>query len=165
MACRGVHFAIEPLVMNRLIDAKSDAAAVLDIVQQEMEQPWEESWLHETDKSWDALQRCLSDGTLNIPARFTPLPAAVLGGEHLYAGDDYVISLVRPELVRSVADALAIVTKEWLRKRYDALSPRDYDGDIGDEDFEYTWNWFQGLPELFERAARAGRAVVFTVDQ
>jgi len=30
---------------------------------------------------------------------------------------------------------------------------------------QYTWNWFQGLPDLFDRAARAGRAVIFTVDQ
>jgi hypothetical protein len=159
-----VHFAIEPALMNRLLDAKSDAA-VLEILQKEVDQPWEESWLHQSDKSWDALHRCLSDGSLAIPKKFEPLAAAVLGGEHIYGGDDYIIAVVRPERVRSVADALAGVTHEWLRKRYDALSPRDYDGDIGDEDFEYTWNWFQGLPDLFARAASAGRAVIFTVDQ
>jgi hypothetical protein len=164
VACRGVHFAIDPALVKRLLDAKSDAA-VLEVVQVEIEQPWDESWLHQTDKSWDALHRCLSDGTLTIPAQFNPLSAAVLGGKQLYSGDDYIIALVEPELVRSVADALAGVTKAWLRKRYDALSPQDYDGDIGDEDFEYTWNWFQGLPQLFDRAARAGRAVVFSVDQ
>jgi hypothetical protein len=164
MACRGMHFAIEPATMNRLLDAKADAE-ILEILQQDAEQNGDRAWLHQTDKSWDALHRCLSDGTLKMNQPFAALPAAVLGGKQLYAGNDFIISLVRPEQVRAVADALAKVTREWLRERYDALNPRDYDGEIGDEDFEYTWDWFQGLPDLFERAAHAGRAVIFTVDQ
>ena len=83
----------------------------------------------------------------------------------LHSKDSYIISLVRPEQVREVAAALSQVTKEWLRERYDALDPDHYEGDIGDDDFEYTWDWFTGLPALFGNAANAGRAVVFVVDQ
>jgi len=59
--------------------------------------------------------------------RSPPLGAAVLGGEQLTGGDPWIISLDRPERVRAVADALSTVTREWLRQRYDALDPKDYD--------------------------------------
>ena len=163
MACRGVYYAIDPETLSRVLAAKTDSAAVDAVM--DVSQTLEPQWRHATDKSWDALHRCLGDGTLAIPKTFAPLPAAVLGGEQLHSGDAWIISLVRPERVRAVADALAKITQEWLRERYDALNPRDYDGDMGDDDFEYTWDWFQGLPDLFERAAHSGRAVVFAVDQ
>lgn len=164
MACRGVHFAIEIATMERLVGAKSDAET-LEIVQEDIEGRWDEAWLHETDKSWDALHRCLGNGTLDIPGGFAPLVAAVLGGEQRHSGAGFIVSLVRPEQVREVADALAQVTREWLRQRYDALNPNSYDGELGEDDFRYTWSWFEGLPDLYERAALDGRAVVFTVDQ
>lgn len=164
MACRGVHFAIETETMQRLLAAKSDADLV-EIIQEEIEEKWDEAWLQETDKAWDALHRCFTGGLLNIPQNFVPLPAAILGGEQLHAGDDYIISLVRPERVREVADALASITRDELRKRYDMLDPSQYDGVIGEEDFEYSWSCFEELPGLFDRAAQAGRAVIFTVDQ
>lgn len=164
MACRGVHFAIDVATLERLLAARSDGET-LGIVQEDIEGKWEEAWLHETDKSWDALHRCLGNGTLEIPRAYAPLSAAVLGGEQRYAGRDYIVSLVRPEHVREVADALAQVTRDWLRQRYDSLNPNNYEGSFGDDDFEYTWSWFEGLPDLYERAALDGRAVVFTVDQ
>jgi flavin-dependent dehydrogenase len=164
MACRGIHFAIDSGVMARLIAATSDDE-LMAVIQEEIEEKWEEEWLHQSDKSWDALHRCLSDGTLQVSNDFDPMAAAVLGGVQLYSGDDYIISLVKPENVRTVADAISKVSKESLRERYNALDPKDYDGEIGDEDFDYTWSWFEDLPAFFERAALAGRAVVFTVDQ
>lgn len=103
MACRGVHFAVEADTVKLLLDAKSDSA-VLDIVQEDIERKWNEEWLHQTDKSWDALHRCLGDGTLAIPNTFAPLSAAVLGGEQHYLGTDYIISLVGPERVGAVAE-------------------------------------------------------------
>ena len=37
---------------------------MLDIVQEEIEEPWDEEWLLEMDKAWDAIHRCLTDGRL-----------------------------------------------------------------------------------------------------
>jgi hypothetical protein len=36
---------------------------------------------------------------------------------------------------------------------------------MSEEDFEVTWNSFRQLRAFFERAAEAGRWVVFKVDQ
>lgn len=41
-----------------------------------------------TDKAWDAMHRCLSDGTLGSGRRLSPLDLTVLGGGHHYEGDE-----------------------------------------------------------------------------
>jgi hypothetical protein len=94
-----------------------------------------------------------------------PLSHVVLGGEPLYGGDDYVISLKTPAQVRDVAAALGDVTRETLRRGYDTIDPAAYQGEICDEDFAYTWSWLKGLVEFYRRAAAEGRWVIFTVDQ
>ena len=58
----------------------------------------------------------------------------------------------------------AAVTREFIEDRYEAL-PRDYEGPRGAEDRDYTWDYFADLPAFFERAEKAGRHVIFTVDQ
>lgn len=89
----------------------------------------------------------------------------MLGGEPLYSGEDYVISLKTPAQVRDVAVALKDVTRDVLRRGYDRIDPATYQGEIGDEDFEYTWSWLSGLIDLYGRAAAEGRSVIFTADQ
>lgn len=34
-----------------------------------------------------------------------------------------------------------------------------------EEDFEYTWEWFQGVVGFYQRAAKAENYVLFTADQ
>jgi Domain of unknown function (DUF1877) len=43
--------------------------------------------------------------------------------------------------------------------------PDSYDGEISDEDFRYTWTWFENVRDLYRKVAASGRAVIFTVDQ
>lgn len=89
----------------------------------------------------------------------------MLGGEPLYSGDDYVMSLKTPAQVRAVAAALDAVTKDVLRAGYEAMDRASYQGELGEEDFEYTWDWLGGLVEFYRRAAAEGRWVLFTADQ
>ena len=57
------------------------------------------------------------------------------------------------------------MTEDWLRQRYfSLLNPDDYEFDIDEEDFLYTWSNFEHVRSLFQKAAPADRAVVFTVD-
>ena len=112
----------------------------------------------------DALHRSLTDGQLLYGSGPFPLAYAVLGGRALDAGDDYTACFVEPSRVAETAQALPGVTREWLRSRYFALDPRAYGAALTDEDFDYTWSCFQGLPEFFARAAAAKRAVLFTTD-
>ena len=64
-----------------------------------------------------------------------------------------------------MAAALAGVDQAWLARRYETLGDTDYDGPVGSDDCEYTWEYFTATRELFERASRDGRAMIFTVDQ
>lgn len=52
-----------------------------------------------------------------------------------------------------------------MRRRYEKIDAQDYGLNYGDDDFAYTWDWFQNVAVLFQKAAAADRAIVFTVDQ
>lgn len=165
MACRGVLFAITPEEAQRLQAASGNDEAVLNIVQEEIEQAWDEAHLCETDKAWDAIHRCLGNGTL---ARGKgPFSLCILGGEQLHKDPSYIISLLTPEQVKQVAKALLPLDKPWLRERYFKINPADYalPGQLCEEDFEYTWAYFEDVREFYEKAAAANRWSIFTVDQ
>ena len=164
MACRGVHFAITQGDADRLLRATSDES-VLEIVQEDIEQRWDEGWLYESDKAWDAIHRCLTDGSLDQDGGTYPLKLAILGGKQLHAGDHYIISLVTPGEVRDVASQLSKIDMNWLRQQYNAIDPEQYGMPKSEDDWQYTWDYYAGLPEFFSRAARADRYVIFTVDQ
>ena len=135
------------------------------IVQDEIEERWDDAWLVELDKAWDAIHRCLSDGTLSMHGAINPSHLAILGGRQLYSGNDYIISLVAPNEAKAVASEIATIDESWLRGKYDAIDADDYGCPKSAEDFDYTWEYFQLLPPYFKRAGDAGRYVIFTVDQ
>ena len=161
MGCLGVHFSIDASEAERLL-AAGDDEELLAIVE-EIEEEWADAF--ETDKAWDALHRCLSNGTLNVDEGTPPLNRVFFGGRMLNQEDDYFVLLVTPAEVREIADALAGLDEAWLRGRYFELPFPDYQGEKSDEDWEYTLSNFDGLPEFFARAADAGRHVIFTVSQ
>jgi hypothetical protein len=63
-----------------------------------------------------------------------------------------------------VAEVLPKVTKEWMKERYWKMFS-DYQEEQSEDDFEYTWQNFEGLRQFFLNAAEANRAVIFTVEQ
>jgi hypothetical protein len=158
-----VHFAIDETTTRRLLAAKGDDAAVMNVVE-EVEEAWDKEHLAESDKAWDAIHRCLTDGQLLYDNGEYPLNRCICGGEQLYLGEDYTVSYVSPREVRDVAAALAQVTADWFTDRYSKAVPQDYSPNYGREDLEYSWAWFQNVRELFGRAAAEGRSVIFTVD-
>lgn len=176
MGCLGVHFAITRRQMNRLLqtawvhghDRDERDEAVMALVEQ-IESAWNREELFETDKAWDPIHRCLTGdntprGKLNPTKGEYPLKLCVMGGEHLYFGDDYTITLIEPEEVRDLARALRPITEEWMRQRFFKLKAKATLYEITDDEFEYVWSNFQGLPAFMAKAARKKRAVIFTVD-
>jgi len=163
MSCRGVHFAITDEDLGLLLAAQSDDQ-IRELISDGIEERWDEDWLIQTDKAWDAIHRCLTDGKLEDENGEYPLRICILGGRQLYSGDDYVISLKDPSQCADLAEALAAVDEDLLRKRYFAISPEDYGRDLTEEDFGYTFSWFSGLPGFYQKAAKAKRHVIFTVD-
>jgi len=170
MACRGVFFALTHEESDRLLSAKN-SDEVVDIIIEEIEERWDRNWLQEMDKSWDAVHRCLGDGSLNTRAT-TDRGKAVLGGKHLSDRDDYIVCYHPLETVAAIAEALDPVSKDWFRKRYFGLRRKflwidltQYDGPIDEGDFDYSWSYFEEMRCFFHKAASAERAVVFSVDQ
>lgn len=86
--------------------------------------------------------------------------------------EDYVVSYLTPEEVIVVAQAIQKIEKPWFRKRYFGLRKKilwfdltQYDGPICENDFEYSWSYFEEIRAFYAKAATAKRAVIFTVDQ
>jgi hypothetical protein len=176
MGCLGVHFAITRRQMNKLLDASlfSDLdpderdEGVMELVEQ-IESAWNREELFETDKAWDPIHRCLTGdntprGKLNPTKGDYPLNLCVMGGEHLYMGGDYTVTLIEPEEVRDLARALKPITEEWMRERFFRLKAKATLYPIDCDQFEYVWSNFQGLPAFMAKAARKKRAMIFTVD-
>lgn len=163
MACRGVYFALTDPEAERLLTARGDEA-VIQVIQEDIEARWDRDWLLEVDKAWDAIHRCLTDGTLRCESG-TVLEKCVLGGRQLHSGADYIVSFLTPDEVMAAAEATREITKDWFTGRYYGLDATGYDGPIGEVDFEYTWENFDELRRFLDSAREAGRPVVFTVDQ
>jgi hypothetical protein len=111
------------------------------------------------------MHRVLADGKLTWTGGSYPLNHTVLGGELLYTQDDYIVSLKSPQQVQDVAAALTQITEAEFRRRYYAIDSASYGMDLSEEDYSYTWEWFQDVRRLFLRAAAEGRSVLFTADQ
>jgi hypothetical protein len=167
MGCLGVHFALDEDTVNALKFQPSDTAR-LEYLEQEIEEVYlddQKEWTAETDKAWDAIHRTLTDGKIAWDNGRFPLSHVILGGEVIYELDDYIMSLKTPVEVKEIAKALRALTEDEFRKRYFLIDPSDYCFPVNEEDFEYTWSWFQGVRELFSRAANADRYVLFTASQ
>jgi hypothetical protein len=164
MACRGVLFAINQEQRANLLKAKFDSE-VLSFVQDGIEEEWDEEHLVETDKAWDAIHRCLSDGSLYLNRGSAPLNLCILGGKDLHEKGNYIIALKEPSQVQEIARALAGISQDWMRKKYFEIDAEDFGPNFGEEDFEYTWAYFDDVKQFYAKAAAGGRSVIFTVDQ
>ena len=167
MSCLGVHFALTEKEVAHL-RSLDDEQARLEYLQEEIEEHYlgdEKQFAAESDKSWDAMHRTLTDGQLSWDGGEYPLKHTVLAGELLYTDSDYIMSLKTPQQVRDVAAALPAITESEFRRRYDAIDAKSYGCPLTDEDCGYTWEWFQGVREFYTRAAQEGRFVLFTADQ
>ncbi len=167
MSRRGTVYAITPDEADRLLALVGDDAAVareaLDLYSIDRAKG---HFIAALDKSWDVIHRCLTDGSHRDLGKGTmPLSWCLLGGKSLHAGKEFIICYVTPEQVPQVAEALDKIEPHWLVGRYSSLQSSGYTGPINNEDFEYTWDYFTGVRNLYSKAAAANRAIVFVTDQ
>ena len=160
----GMHFAISYEQAMKLLQCKSDEDLV-EMVAEEIEEVSNEDNSFQTDKAWDAIHRCLSNGTLDVRQGTRPLNMAVFGGRILNKDATTFVVLLTPTEVKEVAEALSQVTESWMKKKYLDQKFPDYQGEKSEEDWGYTWGSFDGLPEFFANAAARKQHVIFTVDQ
>lgn len=167
MGCLGVHFSLGTDEVKRLRDFEDDADR-LEYVTEVLEEKYlsgEPERSAQSDKAWDAMHRALAGGQLTYEGGEYPLNHVVLGGELLYHEDDYIMVLKTPGQVRDVAARLPDVSEAKFRRRYDAIDGDSYDQELGDDDFEYTWENFKDVRAFWLKAAEEGRFVLFTADQ
>lgn len=164
MSCLGVHFALTDADVATLIDLENDDARLAYVRDVLEERELGGPGAAESDKAWDAMHRVLADGELTLDGGEYPLSHVVLGGQSLYDGDDFLMTLKTADEVRDIAQALRELSEAEFRMRYAGLAP-DYDGETGEEDLLYTWEWFQGVRDLYLQAAESGKSVLFTADQ
>ena len=160
MGCRAVHFAVTADEATRLLN--TPGVDLVDFVE-EIEERWDEEWLEETDKAWDAIHRCLTDGKLEFGS--SVFHKCILGDRNLNEEPDYIISFLDSADVKQVAQAIKSINKEAMKKKYDAIDTETYQGEPSDEDFEYTWESFAFLQKFFQKAAADNRAMLFAVSQ
>jgi hypothetical protein len=154
----GVHFAITA-EQERLLLAADSAGDTesLEALLENIEEGWDDDELKvDTDKEWEPIHRSLGDGTLDPDGPPYPLSHVILGGRAMH--DDYYVCYVTADEVREVAAALRQVDQAQLRQGFDKIGD-DYDGPL---DFDYTWSNLVDVRGFFDRAAAAGRAVLFT---
>lgn len=84
----------------------------------------------------------------------------MLGGRYLH--DDYYVVHLTATQVRDVAEALQLIDRTWLRRRFGAIDDADHLGSGDAADFDYIWANFVDVREFYQRAVAARRAVVFT---
>ncbi len=136
----------------------------------------------DVDKAWDALHRCLGElppdkalYEIDDSYRVTwidltkfgshPLNCAVLGGTRLYESDNaWLVHLVEPGAVAQIAEALRPIERDEIARRYAQYCDRVWP-EFGEDDLEYTWEYFQLMREFYQRMAEGGRWVVFVADQ
>lgn len=163
MGCRGVHFGIDGETATRLLQAGHEE--LVQIVQEDIEEAWDEEWLCETDKAWDAIHRCLTDGRLEWDNGEYPLNRVILGGKRLTSEEDYMVCLVPADQIPDVANALQGISHDEFRKSYFDIPQAEYDAELCEEDCEYTLDNLKDLVAFFTKCAEHGRSVIFTVDQ
>jgi hypothetical protein len=167
MGCLGVHFALDERDLQALRSQPNDEER-LNYLQETIEENdigSKDGWIAETDKAWDAIHRALTDGRLGSDNGTYPLNHTILGGESLYNSHDYIMQLKTPEEVRAIAVELRGITEGEFHQRYFRIDPDDYGMPLSEDDFEYSWSWFTSMREFYERAATAGRSVLFTASQ
>lgn len=144
MACLGVLFAITQDQVTKLRSFQDDVSR-LRYLQEELEEYYfnnEPEYLAEMDKAWDAIHRCLTNGKLEYKGGSYPLNHVIFGGEMLYSGNDYIISLKTPEQVKDISNAIQSVEESAFKNNYFKISAKEYGPNYGREDCEYTWDWF-----------------------
>src|SRR5262245_43767166 len=137
MSARGVHFAVTATQEKALLAAKSDRK-VMALVE-EIEEAWEEPFVCETDAAWDAIHRCLTDGTLLYVSGKYPLNHCVCGGRQLFRGRDYTVAYVSARQVKDVAKALPKITKAWWPRCSAAAGSRSTTGRHRDAASRSSW--------------------------
>jgi hypothetical protein len=75
------------------------------------------------------------------------------------------MTLKTPDQVKQIADSLNSIDKEYVKNGYSKIDEKDYGLPVSEDDFEYTWTWFDESKKFWNMAGEENRYVLFTADQ
>jgi hypothetical protein len=163
VAGKGFHIALGREHAKRLFGIKDDESLRQFVEELKASPEMKKSGrLLDNGPLWDPIHRCLTEGTLDPEGGDFPLNHAVLGGKQLHNSGDYVASLVRPDMTRFIADALAELEEDEMRQKFLALDRESYKQPIDEKHFMEMWLALQNLKIFYEAAAEGLEAVIFT---
>lgn len=153
----GFYLSLSREAAKQLFGQREDAA-VREFVEQfvQSEQNREDGLILECGADWALIDQALTGGAPDPEAGTMPLHHVVLGGRHLYRGDDLFAVLVRPDLTAHVAEAIAGLDESDFRARC-----REVQSNANEEALAGVAKTLQHIGEFFRRAAEAGNAVIF----
>lgn len=158
MVARGMHYAVDGAKEAEMLRRAGDQNALVEY----LNDLWDENWQCDTDKVWDELHRALSNGDLQFDFDpDAPLTGIVLGGRLLSNEDWFIIVHKSVEEVRTIATAASALADDEFRELY-GKNVDEFDVLAGERD---TLDVFRGVAAFYKKAAEAGRAVIFAVDQ
>jgi hypothetical protein len=166
MSRRGTFYAITPDEAERLLSLVGNDSALAKESQELFSFERQRAhFITPVDKTWDPMHRCLTDGTIRgLGKGATPLALCVLGGRSLHGGDELIVCFTAPEQVPQVSQALDEIEIQWFVSRFTNLPSTGYSGPINNEEFQFLWEYFTSVRNLYSKAAEANRAVVFVAD-
>jgi hypothetical protein len=168
MARLGVHFVLTDEQRAKLLSLKTDSDR-LDYLQEDIEQAWDADNLHDIDKAWYAIHRCLTGPQafewpdVDDEAGTYPLNVCFFGGTSLYTQPESAINLIEPEPLHDLVSALAPLDRAWFDKAFTEFC-RGCWPDDGDDGREYAWEYFQSLKSFLAQNDGKGRSLIFTVN-
>ena len=171
MACRGVLFAIEKKLAEKIESMKREN--IVEFIQEEIEEEFfskTPEYVAELDKSWDAAHRTFSNSTMTFKKEGNyPLNHLILGASVIY-GDkeseaDYIVTINSPKIVKDIYKTLSLLTESDFREKYFAMDENACGFSLTDEDCTYTWDWINGTIPFWKTASEKNFFVIFTVDQ
>jgi hypothetical protein len=170
VACRGVLYAIGADDARALLEVAAAATSEHEVVDAAGEDDRDQASRQALDKAWYGIGCCLNHLVEELHDRGLAPDAdrCVFGGRPLTNGEDWLVTLWEPAEVWVATAILEGVTEASMRRAYDAWDAeetKDYPEYGDEEDFQYVWGYFQDARELCVRAAGAGQAILFIVDQ
>jgi hypothetical protein len=160
---RGYFLALDERCTARVL-ACDDDDALMDTVE-DFDRNGDMSDECEADKAWDGIHRCLTEGGLGSADGAYPLNAVILGGRRLYRGDRYVVCFNTADEVREIAAALNDVDLSRFAALYWSLDAGEYGAYIDQDGLTYLLDHLKETTAFYQRAAAAGHASLFVVDQ
>ena len=116
-------------------------------------------FIAETNRSIDALHRCLTNGTMTASSEYYPFNKVVAGKQLYHWG--YIVFFVTRQEVADVAKALSTIDPLELRQRYATLAETDYQNDMEEGEDEWMVEYFLRLREFYRHTAEAQRPAAF----